>query len=110
MPSVSYVYNADIYPFSAIVSIDVTFADGTHSRGTGAVVGVNDVLTASHVVDNDPVHGAVKSITVTPGVSGQASIYSEYSASHRAFRNIDPDGDGFACGWDPAPFLFVASN
>ncbi len=23
---------------------------------------------------------------------------------------IDPDGDGFACGWDPAPFLFVASN
>ena len=23
---------------------------------------------------------------------------------------IDPDGDGFACGWDPAPFKLVASN
>lgn len=22
-------------------------------------------------------------------------------------RGIDPDGDGFACGWDPAPFLLA---
>ena len=25
-------------------------------------------------------------------------------------RGLDPDGDGFACGWDPAPFLLAASN
>lgn len=25
-------------------------------------------------------------------------------------RGIDPDGDGFACGWDPAPFKRVALN
>lgn len=25
-------------------------------------------------------------------------------------RGIDPDGDGFACGWDPAPFKLSASN
>lgn len=25
-------------------------------------------------------------------------------------RGIDPDGDGFACGWDPAPFLLAASR
>ncbi|SFR34283.1 hypothetical protein SAMN04488005_0628 [Yoonia tamlensis] len=25
-------------------------------------------------------------------------------------RGIDPDGDGFACGWDPAPFLTVYGN
>ncbi len=26
-------------------------------------------------------------------------------------RGIDPDGDGFACGWDPAPFrLAVGQN
>ncbi len=25
-------------------------------------------------------------------------------------KGIDPDGDGFACGWDPAPFKLVASN
>lgn len=25
-------------------------------------------------------------------------------------KGIDPDGDGFACGWDPAPFKLVASR
>ena len=25
-------------------------------------------------------------------------------------RGLDPDGDGFACGWDPAPFLLAAGN
>ncbi len=25
-------------------------------------------------------------------------------------KGIDPDGDGFACGWDPAPFKMVAGN
>ena len=25
-------------------------------------------------------------------------------------RGIDPDGDGFACGWDPAPFRAAAGN
>ncbi len=25
-------------------------------------------------------------------------------------RGIDPDGDGFACGWDPAPFRLAAGN
>ena len=25
-------------------------------------------------------------------------------------RSLDPDGDGFACGWDPAPFRAAAGN
>lgn len=25
-------------------------------------------------------------------------------------RGIDPDGDGFACGWDPAPYLLAVNN
>lgn len=25
-------------------------------------------------------------------------------------RGIDPDGDGFACGWDPAPFRLAVNN
>jgi hypothetical protein len=25
-------------------------------------------------------------------------------------RGIDPDGDGFACGWDPAPFIQAIQN
>jgi hypothetical protein len=25
-------------------------------------------------------------------------------------RGLDPDGDGFACGWDPAPFIQAMNN
>jgi len=25
-------------------------------------------------------------------------------------RGLDPDGDGFACGWDPAPFIVAFQN
>lgn len=28
----------------------------------------------------------------------------------RDARGIDPDGDGFACGWDPAPFRLAVAN
>ena len=28
----------------------------------------------------------------------------------RDARGIDPDGDGFACGWDPAPFRLAVQN
>ena len=28
----------------------------------------------------------------------------------RDARGIDPDGDGFACGWDPAPFRLAVNN
>lgn len=28
----------------------------------------------------------------------------------RDWRGIDPDGDGFACGWDPAPFRAAAGR
>ncbi len=28
----------------------------------------------------------------------------------RDVLGIDPDGDGFACGWDPAPFLLALQS
>ena len=30
--------------------------------------------------------------------------------SERDSRGLDPDGDGFACGWDPAPFKLASGN
>ena len=48
------------------------------------------------------------------------SAYNTPDAAQRDFlarggpdrdpRGIDPDGDGFACGWDPAPFKLAAGN
>jgi len=59
-------------------------------------------------------------------LSGQArfqrncAAYNNPDAAQRDFlarggpdrdpRGLDPDGDGFACGWDPAPFLLAAGR
>jgi hypothetical protein len=52
--------------------------------------------------------------------SNNCATYGSPDAAQRDFltrggperdpRGIDPDGDGFACGWDPAPFRSVSSN
>ncbi len=55
------------FPYSAICYIQVTFADGYNARGSGVVVGNNDVLTAQHVVYDASHGGYATSITVTPG-------------------------------------------
>ncbi|WP_245820531.1 hypothetical protein [Flavimaricola marinus] len=36
--------------------------------------------------------------------------FLERGGPERDPRGIDPDGDGFACGWDPAPFLLVVGR
>jgi hypothetical protein len=36
--------------------------------------------------------------------------FLERGGPERDSRGIDPDGDGFACGWDPAPFLLVVGQ
>lgn len=52
--------------------------------------------------------------------SANCATYGSPDAAQRDFltrggperdpRGIDPDGDGFACGWDPAPFRAAAGN
>lgn len=58
------------YPYTATALIIVTFPDGSKAAGTGAVVGPNDLLTATHVVYS-PDHG------------GWASGISIYPQGHR---------------------------
>lgn len=36
--------------------------------------------------------------------------FLESGGPERDRKGIDPDGDGFACGWDPAPFLLAAGR
>jgi hypothetical protein len=52
--------------------------------------------------------------------SSNCATYGSPDAAQRDFltrggperdpRGIDPDGDGFACGWDPAPFRAASGN
>lgn len=62
-----------------------------------------------------------RSIFATQGkFQRNCATYNSPDAAQRDFlarggpdrdpRGLDPDGDGFACGWDPAPFLLAASN
>lgn len=63
-------------PYSAIVQVRVDFdGDGDYdSRGTGAMVSPDDVLTAGHMLW-DPYYGYAKSIEVTPARSGSATPF-----------------------------------
>jgi V8-like Glu-specific endopeptidase len=61
------VFNRTKIPYTAVVAIDVTFPDGYTARGTGAIVGVNDVLTATHVIYNPDHGGWATSMNVFPG-------------------------------------------
>lgn len=55
-------------PFSAVTFIVTTFADGTQFSGTGALVGRNDILTATHVVYSPDNGGWATDIKIYPGV------------------------------------------
>jgi len=64
---VTEVVNTSTFPYSAIVSIRATYANGKVSLGTGTLVGKNDVLTATHVVYQPDYGGYATSIQVYPG-------------------------------------------
>lgn len=64
------------FPYSAVVSIRATFADGRVGFGTGSLVGKNDVLTATHVIYRPDYGGYATSIMVYPGAdfNGERSV------------------------------------
>ncbi len=67
--SITHVTNTNAYPWRAAVSIYVRWSNGAITRGTGTMVGPNDVLTAAHVVYS-PARGSPVSIRVIPGQNG----------------------------------------
>ena len=95
MPTtLEYVQSASSYPFSAIVSISVTYSSGHSTRGTGVVVGKNDVLTSAHVVDDSSQLGRVTSIEVTPGTTFGAEPFGRFMANHRIHKSYQITDDG----------------
>ena len=66
------IRNTTRFPFSTAVSIYVRWSDGSRTRGSGVMVGPNDVLTAAHVVFADPATGRGRpvNITVIPAQNG----------------------------------------
>ncbi len=81
------------YPFSAVVLVTATFADGYTQTGSGAVVGTNDVLTAAHVVWS-AAHGAATSVTAIPAYDNGAAPYGTYQAKLWSYYQWDLNSDG----------------
>ncbi len=87
----SLVANTAAYPWSSVVDITVTFADGSRSGGSGVIVDRNSVLTASHVVYDAASGGLAKAIEVVPGRNGEARPFGSYAPSQVTYHKPDLD-------------------
>lgn len=92
-----------ISPYKEVCFIQSVFPDGTVIRGSGTVVGNNDVLTAMHVIYDAEYGGKAVSVTVTPGAFVNANIGS-FSAPLGTYAatswtgltdNWDKNNDGY---------------
>jgi V8-like Glu-specific endopeptidase len=84
----------DTFPYSAVVYIESTFPSGISYRGSGAVVGKNDVLTASHAVYSLPDGGLADEIRVYPGRDDTSIPMGPYYGGQVNYFEVDQDGDG----------------
>ncbi len=102
----AYFPNEDAYPYTAVVFIDVRWSDGSVTRGSGAVVGRNDILTAAHVVMKQG--KTATDINVYPAYDGQIGPYGAFESGtwRTAYYGIyqAPDGtiDTSQVPWDIA--------
>ncbi len=83
------------YPFRAVTHLLVTFPDGSVAWGTGAVVGRNDVLTATHVVYNPDAGGWARDIRIAVGVDYNSNTYRYESHSLINLDNVRWSINGF---------------
>ncbi len=91
----SYVGNDhSSYPYSAVTYIESTFPNGQTYIGSGAVVGKNDVLTASHLIYSPSDGGLAEDIDVYPGRDGSDITFGSYDAEYVNYFEVDQDGDG----------------
>ncbi|WP_417539508.1 DUF4214 domain-containing protein [Marinobacter sp.] len=77
------------YPYRAIAHLYVTFPNGSVALGTGALVGRNDVLTATHVLYNPDAGGWARDIRISLGADYNTSNFRYESPS---LINLDDVG------------------
>ena len=78
----SIVADSTAFPYSAMVYIEVGYANTTtKARGSGVVIGTNDVLTASHVV-NSELFGPATSVTIIPGMNAAGNPFGTFAGAN----------------------------
>ena len=84
------------YPYTAVAYIVSTW-DGIAYSGSGALVGKNDVLTASHVIYDSARGGLADDIKIYPSYDPDDGYFQTYynAVYYNYYPDFDPDGDGF---------------
>ena len=93
------ISNRTTFPYLSVCYIESVWPDGSMTRGSGVVVGLNDVLTAAHVVYAEDRGGFATSVTVMPGADTVPYLVEpvgSFDAGLMAVRtgNWDADHDG----------------
>lgn len=86
-------------PYSSICYIVCEWSDGSLTRASGVIVGINDVLTAHHVVYDATRGGYATRITISPGADTSPytfpyGSFSDVGVIYARTENWDADGDG----------------
>jgi V8-like Glu-specific endopeptidase len=87
-------------PYSSICYIRCDWPDGSATRASAVVVGVNDVLTALHAVFDDSRGGWARDIIIYPGADTSPFLtqpfgaFSDVGSIVGRAANWDLDGDG----------------
>lgn len=74
------VGNTEMYPYSTIVQLSITFPNGVSTLGTGSMVSGDTVLTAAHCLYNASRGGWASSVVVMPGRQEWTLPFGRYSA------------------------------
>ena len=82
------------YPYTAVCYVETTWKDGAHTRGTGAMVGPNDVLTAGQMLWDAEHGGAAVSVKVIPGYNNGAAPFGTQQGALFSYYPVDQDGNG----------------
>lgn len=93
------IANRGQLPYSSICYLQCEWPDGTATRASGVVVGVNDVLTADHAIFDASRGGYATSILVVPGADTSPSLkepfggFTDVAVVFSRAPNWDTDGD-----------------
>lgn len=82
-------------PYKESCFVQAIYADGTILRGSGTVVGANDVLTALHVIYDASHGGWATQVIVTPGAVISGSTFSAPLGTYSA-----ASWTGYSPNWD----------
>jgi V8-like Glu-specific endopeptidase len=94
------ITNRTADPYRSVCYITCSWSDGSRTSGSGVVVGVNDVLTAMHVVYDAMRGGWATQITISPAADTKPYLvqplgeFNNWGRVSSRTNNWDQDGDG----------------